>query len=257
MNPRFDWHPHFGRIGGKSLADWLADHPTVGPPVRSIMLATDERTGSEFLCQLMGATGVLGRPSEYLNTYWMRCFIADYPDDVAAQVAIAHQVGTTANRCFSMKVHLLQLERLLTGSRVEAAFPAPVFVRVYRRDLLAQAISLYRARYSGQYHAYVPPTRALDFDGAAIRALMIELAQGKARWELYFTRNGVQPLKLAYEDLVTDPDATIRAIARHAGVGAVPRPVDRPLHIQRDDTSQAWRQQFLAECGDFNALDTL
>jgi len=88
--PGPDWHPHFGRIAGTDLASWLDAYADAGPPDRSLVLATDERTGSEWLCQLLGATGRLG-PSEYLITDWMRRFIPDYPADVAAQVAIAHR----------------------------------------------------------------------------------------------------------------------------------------------------------------------
>ena len=255
MAPLLDWHPHFGRIGGKDLATWLADYPPPAPPTRAIMLATEERTGSEFLCQMLGATGQLGRPSEYLNTHWMRRFIPDYPDDVGAQLAIAHRVGTTSNGCFAMKLHVVQLERLLTGGRVEAAFPNPVFIRLYRRDLLAQAISLYRARYGSQYHAHLPAERPVAFDATAIRAMMVELTRGKARWELYFARNGVTPLVLAYEALAADPDAVVRAIARHAGIEAAPRRAAEPLRIQYDTTSEEWRRRFLAECHDLNRLD--
>jgi len=255
--PLLDWHPHLGRIGGKDLRTWLADYPPITAPTRSIMLATEERSGSEFLCQALGATGQLGRPSEYLNTYWMRRFIPDYPDAVAAQMAIAHRVGTTLNGCFAMKLHTVQLDRLLTGSRVEASFPNLVFVRLYRRDLLDQAISLYRARYSSQYHAHVPQERAVDFNSAAIRTAMIELARSRARWEVYFARNAVQPLAIAYEDLARDPIATVRAIARHADIPVGPREVAAPLSVQHDALSDAWRQRYLDECGDLNLLDDI
>jgi LPS sulfotransferase NodH len=255
MAPPLDWHPHFGRIGGKDLAAWLADYPPSAPPTRSIMLATDERTGSEFLCQILGASGRLGRPSEYLNTYWMRCFIPDYPEDVGAQVTIAHRVGTTNNGCFAMKLHAVQLERLLTGSRVETAFPNPVFVRLYRRDLLAQAISLYRARYGSQYHAHLPAARPVDFDAAAIQAMMVELTRSKARWALYFARNGVTPLAIAYEDLAADPEAVVRALGDHAGIAAAPHTVTEPLQVQHDTVTEEWRRRFLAERHDLNVLD--
>ena len=257
MGPGPDWHPHFGRIGGTSLAAWLAAYPDHGPPVRSLLLATEERTGSEYLCQLLGATGQMGRPSEYLNTYWMRCFIPDYPEDIAAQVTIAHRVGTTPNRFFAMKLHAVQFARLLTGSTVAAAFPAPVFVRLHRRDLLAQAISLYRARYGSQYHAHTPPARAVAYDGAAIGQMMRELVLSRARWELYFGGIGVTPLAIAYEDLAADPMAAVQAIGRYAGMQVAPGEVAIPLRKQHDDISETWRQRFLAENRDRNVFDTV
>lgn len=257
MSPLLEWHPHFGPIGGKDLATWLAGYPPPGPPTRSIMLATDERTGSEFLCQVLGATNQLGRPSEYLNTYWMRRFIPDYPEDIGTQLDIAHRVGTTPNGCFAMKLHAVQLDRLLTGGRVEGAFPNPIFVRLYRRDLLGQAISLYRARYGSQYHAHLPPERPVAFDAAAIRQMMVELTRSNARWALYFARNGITPLAIAYETLAADVEPVVRAIADLAGVEARPIPVTKPLRIQNDALSAEWRQRFLVECRDLNKLDEI
>lgn len=251
------WHPHFGSVGGSTLQEWLAAHPEPVRPSRAIALATEERTGSEYLCQLLAATGCLGRPSEYLNTYWMRRFIPDYPDEVEAQIAIAHRVGTTPNGCFAMKMHAVHLDRLLGAVRLTTAFPNPIFVRLFRRDLLGQAISLYRARQANQYHAHVLAEREARFDAEAIRGALIELVRGRARWELYIARNGLRPLAIAYEDMVANPDATIRAIARHAGLDAVPADVDRPLQVQRDDTSEAWRERFLTECGDLDVLKTI
>jgi LPS sulfotransferase NodH len=156
-----------------------------------------------------------------------------------------------------MKLHAVQLDRLLTGSRMDAAFPNPALVRLYRRDLLAQAISLYRARYGSQYHAHLPAARPVAFDAVAIQAMMVELTRSKARWELYFARNGVTPLAIAYEDLAADPDAAVRAIAHHAGIAATPRATTNPLLIQYDSISEQWRQRFLAERHDLNVLDDL
>jgi LPS sulfotransferase NodH len=259
MSSQLAWHPHFGAIGGRDMQAWLADYPPGPPPATSVFLATVERSGSEWLCQLLGATGQLGRPSEYLNTYWMRRFIPDYPEDVAAQVAIAHRVGTTPNQVFAMKMHPLHLDRLLQGSRVEVAFPNPVFVRLIRRDLLAQAISLYRARASNQYHAHVAAAFQIDYDGAMIRAMVLELVREGARWDFYFARNGLVPLTIAYEDLQAAPGRAVAEIGRRAGVAVIPDTIApaQPLGIQRDEVSATWKRRFLAEHGNLNVLDPI
>lgn len=259
MPTLLDWHPHFGRIGGMDLRAWLATYPVPKPPERSILLATQERTGSELLCQLMGATGRLGRPSEYLNTYWMRRFIPDFPDDVDSQMAIAHRVGTTVNRCFSMKTHPAHLDRLLASGSVAAVFPNPVFVRLHRRDLVAQAVSLYRARYAGQYHAYVPADRDIGFNGEAIQQMLIELARGKARWDVYFARNGIDPLMIAYEDFAADPYPVVHEIARRVGEAVDDRDLElaSPLHVQHDALSASWKRRFLDEYHNLDALETI
>jgi trehalose 2-sulfotransferase len=254
-----EWHPHFGNIAGTDLATWLAGYPDQGAPERSIVLATDERTGSEWLCQLLGASGRLGRPSEYLNTSWMRRYIRDYPDDVPAQVAIAHRVGTTANRCFAMKIHPWHLDRLLERSTVSGTFPSAHFVRLTRRDLLGQAISLYRAQQTGRYHAHIPPERAVDFDADAIERMVQVLALNRARWEMYFARTGIRPLMLSYEDLRADPHCVVRQIAEYVGERVKRRDVTaaQPIGQQADSISAEWRERFVRARGSVDTFASL
>ena len=253
-------HPHFGCIAGIDLANWLASYPDRGAPERSIVLATEERTGSEWLCQLLGATGRLGRPSEYLNTPWMQRFISDYPADVPAQIVIAHRVGTTANRCFAMKLHPLHLDRLLQGGgSVSATFPNAMFVRLLRRDLLAQAISLCRARQTGSFHFHITMERDAVFDADAIEQVLRELATNRARWNMYFARTGIAPLVLGYEELRADPIGTVRRIARHVNERIAKHDLARvqPISQQADAVSAEWRERFVRERGSPDRFDLL
>lgn len=242
-------HPHFGPIG-PDLHAFLARFPACdSPPARTLVLASEERAGSEYLCQMLGATGVLGRPSEYLNTYWMRRFLPDWPEAVPAQIALAWRTGTTANLCFAIKLHWPQLVRLASGMDPAQALPCPIFVRLMRRDMLGQAISLYRARQSGQYHAGFPAERPVEYDGTGISARLVELARHRATWQAYLAANAVVPLEIAYEDLARDPWPALEAIA-WAMEQTITRAVIRPaksLAVQRDATNEAWRARFLAE----------
>jgi LPS sulfotransferase NodH len=189
----------------------------------------------------------------------MRRFVPDYPEAVDAQLAIAHRVGTTANGCFAMKMHPAHVDRLLQGGSVAAAFFNPVFVRLYRRDLVAQAVSLYRARASDRYHAFVAAEREVEFDGEAIRQCLFELVRSRGRWEVYFARNGIEPLAIAYEDLAADPYTAVGAIGRRVGEAVGPQDVvvTAPLRVQRDDISALWKQRFFAAYRDLDLLDAL
>ena len=257
--PRPEWHPHFGDIAGTDLASWLSSYADHGTPERSIVLATDERTGSEWLCQLLGATGRLGRPSEYLNTAWMQRFVADYPADVATQIVVAHRVGTTANRCFAMKLHPWHLDRLLQGGTVSATFPAVSFVRLVRHDLLAQAISLYRARQTGSFHFHIAKERDVAFDATAIELVLRELAVNRARWDMYVARTGVAPIVVSYEELRANSFGVVRQIAECAGERVRRRDVGatRSIGRQSDVRSTEWRERYLRERGNLDRFDPL
>jgi LPS sulfotransferase NodH len=158
-----------------------------------------------------------------------------------------------------MKAHAVHIDRLLTGGSVRAAFPDPVFVRLHRRDLVAQAVSLYRARASNRYHAYVVAERDIEFDGEAIGQALIELVRAKARWSVYFARNAIAPLTAAYEDLAADPYPIVNEIARRIGEAIDERALDlaSPLRIQNDDISAAWKQRFIDEYRNLDVFDVV
>lgn len=247
-------HPHFPQIAGLSFSQWLETLP-LPPPIRaSIVLASEERTGSEWLCQLMGATGRLGRPMEYLNPHWNMRFIADYPHDVSGEVRAAHRAGITPNGVFAMKLHTQHFDRLQSQARLSEVFPDPVFVWLTRRDRLGQAISRARAQQSGRYHEYWHEERAEIYDAALIERTLSELLTLSGRWERYFARNGIEPLRVCYEDLSADPIAVIQAIAALVGEHVEAREivVERELKIQRSEISEDWRRRFLADAADLD-----
>ena len=251
------WDPQFGEIAGHSLESWLDSLPPAPPVRRSIILATDERTGSEWLCQLMAATGVLGRPAEYFNPWWFKEFIADYPTDATQQVAVALRAGTGPNGVFSLKLHPWAFDALSREVRLAKVFPQPLFVRLSRHDMLAQAISLVRARQTRQYHAHWTRRSEPVYDADAIEKTIEQLSVNVARWERYFARNGIRPLRTNYEAFAANPDALLRRMAQAVGETlpeVLPVP-SRPLAIQRDDLTVEWRQRFVKDRGDRNVLD--
>jgi LPS sulfotransferase NodH len=254
---RIGWHPHFGVIAGKGLSEFLAQLPAAPKPTSSIVIASDERSGSEWLCQMMGATGRLGRPTEYFNTQWMQRFIADYPDTISEQTAIAHRAGTTPDGCFSMKLHMWHFERLAAEAGFAEAFPKPHFVRLVRRDILAQAISLFRARQTDNFHSGAAETEAPVFDADGIETTLRELVQSRSRWELYFARNGITPLTLEYETLHHQPRRCVQQIARLVGkrIPAISIKIRLGLSVQHDKISAEWKAKFLDLKGDLERLD--
>ncbi len=62
----------------------------------------------------------------------------------------------------------------------------------------------------------------------------------------------MQPLVFDYEDVMRNPQHAVDQVAALMGV-APPVPIDPALvmvTIQRDRTSDAWRQRFLADTGE-------
>ncbi|GAB0116099.1 Stf0 family sulfotransferase [Acidisoma sp. 7E03] len=229
-------------------------------PQRTLILCTDERTGSHHLAQLLAATGVLGRAYEYFNTPWMKEHYDDYPEDVPSQFLWAKRLGTTPNGVLSLKLHPWTMDRIAPFIDLGRDLPAPCFVSLQRRDLLGQAISLHRAQSSQKFTSWSQERATPVYDGARIRALLAELALRRERWDVYFARNGIRPLRIDYEELEGQDAAAVRRVARHVGVPRLPRRRQSGWYVfakQRDEITEAWRQRFLSEHADTRALDPL
>ena len=246
-------HPQFGDIFGLSTAEWLARFDQGYPIKNTIVLATDQRTGSEWLCQLMASTGRLGIPSEYLNTEWMRKFLRDYPDECEAQMALAHRTGTSSNGIFSIKIHIWHFDRIRGNHDRDSRLGGR------RRDLLRQAVSLLRASQTRAYHAFTAKQAPENYNADIILGAIRTLALNQARWDMFFARNDIAPIELIYEVIQDNPTLAIQSIGEAVGeVIDISEISDRaPLEIQRDDITEEWIQRFKAEKSNLNSLDQL
>ncbi len=217
------------------------------------------RSGSNYLCELLTNTGLLGRPQEYFNPYELRRQklppLEGTPEE---QVARVLELAGTPNGVYGVKIftkHFDAVAQLRWAERMPDWHP----VVMGRDDLLDQAISLARAKQTLQYRSYHAATREAVYDAAAILAALQELASSEARWRMYFARNNLQPLRLSYESFTAAPQAAVRAVAALVGVelATVPAADSTPMRIQRDAMSQEWRERYLREEGDPCRLDRL
>src|SRR5687767_9897861 len=83
------------------------------PPIRlSYLICTTPRSASNFLCELLQATEVAGRPDEYFwnpaiwEEDWSRSVFATYLEHVLHD-------GTTSNGVFGVKLMWSYLDKLL------------------------------------------------------------------------------------------------------------------------------------------------
>lgn len=227
---------------------------------RGYAICTVARSGSTWLAEVLGRSGVLGRPAEYFSTDFQRGTAdPDYPADRAAQVRLVLTAGTTPNGIYAFKMFPMNLDDVSRHLDWTEAFPDLRFVHLQRRDVLGQALSRVRAFQTRRWRSTLPERAAPVYDGAAILDALRLTVRQDARWTLYFARNGIAPLRLVYEDALDDADAAVAAVAELVGLEAPPpaATVDIGIAVQRDALTEAWRARFLSEYGDRDALDTL
>lgn len=223
-------------------------------------ICTTPRSGSNFLCQLLASTACLGRPLEYFNGPARR-LIEDpaFPDDPAEQIHRIRTSGATPNGIYGVKLFPSQHDLIRPHLSWTEALPGLRFVYLERRDILGQAISWARASQTGQYRSTQPQNGSFVYDADLIRARLLDIGREQARWTIFFARTGVAPTRIVYEELLADPKAEIAKIADlfgQAGTAVVDvSKVD--LRIQRDETAEQWRKQFIADAGDPSFVDTI
>lgn len=223
------------------------------PAERGYLICATSRSGSTYLCRLLASTGLLGNPREYFNTDGRRKRDDPaYPASRRRQLDLIRTVGATSNGIYAVKIIAPQLEEI--GGRVDPLRDLPnlAAVRLRRNDVLGQAISLARARQTGQYLASDAARASPSYNANMIRSCLRSVHDQDAIWDALERQRRLIPLAIAYEDVLRNPQQAVDRIAALMGL-TVPAPVDQALFaqpIQRDGTSAEWRERFLAETGD-------
>lgn len=191
------------------------------------------------------------RPEGWFNgTGYRDRGIADYPLDREGQLAKVSE-GSSANGVYGVKLSPVRCEELRDFDWARRLAPL-AFIHLTRADRLGQAISDAKAQQTGQYRSTSMSRGMATYDGSRIAASLANQLRDEARVRRFFAVNGIAPLEFTCEDLLADELGILQRIAGFLGVDGVPLP-DRArieLTIQRDATSDAWRERFLAEYGD-------
>lgn len=219
---------------------------------RGYLLCTEHRSGSTLLCELLQSTGKLGCPDEYLKDHKL-CFKLERDPTLFEDILSR---ATSTNGVYGIKVFGQQFDVSAKARWIEH-LPSLQFIHLERTDILGQAISFVKATQTDQYWSRSNQKRKPVYDRRAIERHLVRAAENQARWRCYFARNGINPLLITYEQLVTDPQGSVEAVARHIGIDEPVLIAQRgdPLAIQRDETSRHWRDRFLAEAADRSYLD--
>jgi LPS sulfotransferase NodH len=223
------------------------------------VIAESPRSGSQLLADLLWRTGRMGAPGEYLNLRSTMPFLADRlgcgpiarPGGVRDYLRAVILHRTTPNGVFGLKAHFGQLRPFLADRSVRDLLRASRFAWLRRRDLAAQAVSLavaLRTRQWRRMRGDAPPPLDLPYSSQDIDRAAALIAGEERGWQMAFERNGIEPLRVWYEDLVADPDPICRGICRLVGIDdAGPfRLADSALARQDDPLKDRWRRRYMA-----------
>lgn len=228
---------------------------------KKVCLLFMSRVGSTFLCDKLNRTGAAGTIREHMNIYHIKRHCEEHGvkgiDEYLEHIV---QTTKTPNGVYAFKAQLDALVPLIQVGEFPDHVKEWEWITIHRKDRVAQAVSLARAKLTGRWHQKVgsdqPETKGPP--EILFRHVMKNyeniLAKEGAN-ELFFRQNNLHPLRLYYEDFQVNQYNALRKIFVHLGI-EMPAgleqiaAVDQFVHMRdtySEDVAAEFREKFLGE----------
>ncbi len=245
---------------------------------QSYVICTSPRSGSTLLCSLLAATGRAGDPDSHFHTPSRAAWLKNYDlkaeafaDERALLTALfdaGRAAGSGDTALFGLRLQresapyffqqlaLLHPEVPSDRDRFRTTFGETFFIHLTRGDKLGQAISLIKAMQTGLWHKAPDGTELErlsepqdpEYDAGKIAHHLAELTGFDKAWMTWFADEGIDPLRVSYEELSADPSAVLARILEGLELDSAIAQAVRPGVAKLSDaTSQEWRRRFLAK----------
>jgi LPS sulfotransferase NodH len=191
---------------------------SVGIDDRSFLLCMTPRSGSSLLCDVITQTESFGNVYEHIRPDEN----PPIPDWMAAYANLREALRVLADLSpaghFGMKGDLYQMFPLIT----EGLFAGPGGIRKHlyltRRDHIGQAVSLARAKKTNEWHSHDAPAPDPDLAITDVVSQLHYLRTMEAEWEIVFAALRLAPLRLYYEDLISDRSGVLEKVRQYLDV---------------------------------------
>ena len=248
----------------KMLHDFLApehDLPTI--PIRMrYLIVSQARTGGTFLCEALRRSGHAGLPFEYLNPAAIKIIVkrlgAGRTIGLPRLIGAIEKTRTGTNGVFGMQLHIEQLSvplKSLDGVKRWVRRNDRV-VMLYRRDKLAQAVSLERSFQSSAWHRTADDSGDRNpaewtIDPWNIARHVANLGQQEQIIRTALEGFPGKIIELTYEELDTGFDAAWQRVSKFLDIPAMPANSVYPQLVRmRDAATEQMMARFLAALRD-------
>ncbi|MDF0528400.1 Stf0 family sulfotransferase [Tsukamurella sp. 8F] len=253
------------------------------PKPTAYLVCATQRSGSTLLVESLAATGVAGRPQEFFQYYpsssrspqpreWFAGVtnprILGLLDDTEPGSVDSRtesqwrsdvwSAGSTPNGVWGGKLMWNQTSVVVTRTRtgsgslrtaIRSLFDGadPVYVHVFRPDVVPQAVSMWRAVQTQVWRDAPDADPARD-EGAEYLAEGIAhlagiLLEQERSWRSWFASEGIEPLEVDFTELVRDPRKTTGRVLEALGQDPDLAPAP-PLRRQSNARSREWVRRY-------------
>lgn len=210
------------------------------------------RSGSHLIGHYLHQTGQMGFPVEYFNPnnfpVWQQRFGTR---GIADTLKMIKRYRTSPNGCFGCKLSHTEFENIAGEYNFQDLFPEVKIIRVRRKDILSQAVSLAKAKMTGSFisaqRSIAKASYSYELIDDALREIIIE----NARLDYIFAKRKYPYFEVYYEDFLENPHEIIQKITLFVGVEFKRLDVkssDFQLpKKQRDGTNKEFKTRFIQD----------
>lgn len=232
----------------------ITDVDGSAPPVNCVLIAFVNRSGSNYLAELLLSTGMFSGLEESINDHTMR-YLARAKEIKSFQkyLEFLYESQTkNAGQFWGMKVGWMQLAMLLRVKAIPNAL-RPHVILIKRRDIIGQTISYYIAERTKQWTSNdeaMVNRNDIEYNGQAILQSMRSIMNSYSLMDQILALSNLPVIQIAYEDLLDVPHATISKITRSiCGHEYSPRVGQIRINMQRDGINERLRDNFIRDLG--------
>lgn len=225
-------------------------------PRSRYIIAITPRSGSTYLCDMMMKTKRLGMPEEVLGQLSIPGRMKNIPGRTPEEyIRNACRVKRTANNVAGLKASWFQFQNFIGAMHDQTYLTGFKYIYLTRRDLVAQAVSLYKATASSVFHTHkrhsesaISQLEALEYDYEAIKNWHDHIAAQEKGWQNYFYNQRIFPLCITYEEIEDDILAVLKRIACYIAVD--PENISMPPEPSvfskvGDSRNSEWSRRFI------------
>jgi len=221
-------------------------------PLRCVLLAFVNRSGSNYLAELLKSTGKFAGFEESLNDFSMRYLVprfasVSFPDYIRR---IQSEATKVPGQVWGVKVGWMQLAMLLRSQAIPNLIH-PSIILARRRDVISQAVSLFIAEQTGQWTSATAPTmdrKDIAYDGDKIFTHLRGILNSYSQLESILTFANLPYIEVFYEDLLDAPQGIISGLSRKlVGHGFAPQIRSVRMEIQRNEIDNDLKLRFIKD----------
>ncbi|NET45682.1 Stf0 family sulfotransferase [Okeania sp. SIO2B3] len=203
---------------------------------KTYVICTTARSGSNLLCDLLMSSKMMGSPKEILNVDSMLrpfcekngLFEDNYRVSMNTYLELVIEQFSSKNNVFGMKVLFDQLQPFLKLKAVKQLLEQSKFIWLVRRDIVAQAVSMYIAKVTNEWTSMNEKQNQekeiknrrdnVQYNREKINFFMEYLTQQNLKLLDFFAINQIDYLQVYYEDILVNPNHICQDICKFCDV---------------------------------------